>query len=97
MYCFSLLCQLTILSYVNEEFAEFQVYNLFNYSENMKAVPFLPIRNTVYPRSNVMRFPVPDNLVSWMVNYTDYSPEFYESPNIHGKLYADPEIGLYDK
>lgn len=60
----------------------------------MKPVPFLPIRNTVYPQSNVKRFPVPDHLVSWMVKYADYLPEFYESANIHGKPYADPPIGL---
>lgn len=63
-------------------------------SDNMKPVSFLPIRNTIYPHSNVTRFTVPDHLVSWMVKYADYLPEFYESPNIHGKPYADPSIGL---
>lgn len=68
--------------------------DLIQFVDNMKPVSFLPIRNVVYPQSNVTRFNVPDNLVSWLVKYADYSPEFYESANIHGKPYADPPIGL---
>lgn len=56
-------------------------------------VSYLPVRNTIYPHTNVNRFPVPDHLVSWMVEYGDYLPNYYESPHLHGKSYADPQIG----
>lgn len=63
---------------------------------NMKSVvPFLhqTCRNTVYPRSSVKRFNVPDHLINWTETYADYLPVFYESPHISGASWADPEIG----
>ncbi|CAK1551135.1 unnamed protein product [Leptosia nina] len=47
----------------------------------------------VYPRSNVERYFVPDDKVSWDVEYKDYTPQNYTSPAIKGKPWADPEIG----
>lgn len=63
----------------------------------MKIVPFLhhTCRNTIYPQSNVKRFPVPDNVVGWIEKYAEYKPEFHESPVLAGKPWADPPIGLY--
>lgn len=60
-------------------------------------VPFLhkTCRNCIYPRSNVKRFTVPDHLISWTEQFAEYLPEFYESPNLVGKPYADPQIGKH--
>lgn len=65
----------------------------------MRIVPFLhkTCRNSIYPQSNVRRFPVPDHLTAWIEKYDEYSPEFYESPVLIGKPWADPSIGeLYN-
>lgn len=70
--------------------------NLTIIVENMKSVvPFLhqTCRNTVYPRSNIKRFSVPDHLVHWNDTYAEYLPVFYESPHISGATWADPAIG----
>lgn len=58
-------------------------------------VPFLhqTCRNTIYPRSNVKRFNVPDHLVDWTEAYAEYVPVFYESSSISGAPWADPAIG----
>lgn len=50
-------------------------------------------RGGLYPRSNVERFPVPDEKVSWSVEYKNYKPANHTAPSIHGKPWADPEIG----
>ena len=47
-------------------------------------------RNSLYPRSNVQRFPVPDEYVPWSVEYKNYKPEFYESQSLTGTEWADP-------
>ncbi|CAO1428906.1 unnamed protein product [Diamesa tonsa] len=47
-------------------------------------------RNSLYPRSNVQRFPVPDEYVSWSVEYKNYKPVFYESQSLTGTEWADP-------
>lgn len=67
------------------------------FTENMKIVPFIhqTCRNTIYPRSNVTRFTVPDHLVKWADEYADYSPVFYESSHITGAVWADPPIGKH--
>lgn len=46
-----------------------------------------------YPRSNLKRFPVPDDKVDWSTEYKQYNPPNYTFPGLHGKPYADPEIG----
>lgn len=60
----------------------------------MRIVPFLhkTCRNSIYPQSNVRRFSVPDHLTAWIEKYEEYSPEFYESPILVGKSWADPSI-----
>lgn len=50
-------------------------------------------RGGTYPRSSIERFPVPDDKVSWSTDYMDYKPANFTSPGIHGKPWADPEIG----
>ncbi|XP_063363842.1 ADP-ribose pyrophosphatase, mitochondrial [Cydia amplana] len=50
-------------------------------------------RLDVYPRSSVERFPVPDDKVSWAVDYKEYRPRNHTAQSIHGKPWADPEIG----
>lgn len=50
-------------------------------------------RNSIYPSSNVQRFPVPDDKVSWDVNFPQYSPVTYTSKVLQGKPWADPDIG----
>lgn len=50
-------------------------------------------RGGTYPRSSVERFPVQDDKVSWSNEFKDYKPAKYTSPAIHGKPWADPEIG----
>lgn len=49
-------------------------------------------RNNVYPRSNVTRFSVPDDLVFWNVSYESYCPNCYTAPHIGGQIWADPPI-----
>ena len=48
-------------------------------------------RNSIYAKI-IQRFPVPDELISWDVDFKDYNPPFYESPGIDGKPWADPII-----
>lgn len=50
-------------------------------------------RGGLYPRSNVERFLVPDEKVSWSVDYKNYKPANHTAATIHGKPWADPEIG----
>ncbi|ALC44687.1 CG4098 [Drosophila busckii] len=49
-------------------------------------------RNSVYPRSNVQRFPVPDEFVFWAENYAEYAPPFYTAPHIGGQSWADTPL-----
>lgn len=50
-------------------------------------------RGGLYPRSNIKRFIVPDDKVSWSTEFTEYAPVNYTSPHINGKVWADPDIG----
>lgn len=50
-------------------------------------------RSHLYPRSNVERFPVPDDKVPWSAEFIEYNPTNYTSPSIEGKPWADQEIG----
>lgn len=67
----------------------------YSSSEKVKPVPFIHqnCRNSAYFNSMVNRFPVLEFLVDWKVNYLQYKPEFYESPRLYNKPYADPPIG----
>lgn len=49
-------------------------------------------RNNVYPRSNVTRFSVPDDLVFWNVPYESYCPTCYTAPHINGQMWADEPL-----
>ncbi|KAH8408116.1 hypothetical protein KR222_008986 [Zaprionus bogoriensis] len=49
-------------------------------------------RNNVYPRSNVTRFPVPDELVFWTEAYEDYCPPAYTAAHIGGQSWADTPL-----
>ncbi|KOB64156.1 ADP-ribose pyrophosphatase, mitochondrial [Operophtera brumata] len=53
-------------------------------------------RGGLYPRSNVERFPVPDEKVGWSVEYKNYKPVNHSAPSLHGQPWADPEIGQKD-
>lgn len=48
-------------------------------------------RNAVYPRSKISRVPVPDELVSWDVEYPDYQAITYTDPGAEGKPWSDPD------
>ncbi|KAJ8731301.1 hypothetical protein PYW07_004465 [Mythimna separata] len=50
-------------------------------------------RGGLYPRSNIERFPVPDDKVSWSSEYKEYQPHNHTASSIHGRPWADPDIG----
>ncbi|XP_021185470.3 ADP-ribose pyrophosphatase, mitochondrial [Helicoverpa armigera] len=50
-------------------------------------------RGGFYPRSNIERFPVPDEKVGWSTECKDYQPHNYTAASIHGQPWADPKIG----
>ncbi|XP_055378615.1 putative nudix hydrolase 6 isoform X2 [Condylostylus longicornis] len=56
----------------------------------------LSCRNSIYPQSDIKRFTVPDEFVFWSCDFTKYDPPSYTSEHIHGKVYADPEIGEFN-
>ncbi|CAK1580336.1 unnamed protein product [Parnassius mnemosyne] len=64
----------------------------------MKLIKFIMIlqhmkaRCGIYPRSTIQRFSVPDDKVSWNVEYKEYNPPNYTSASIYGKPWADPDI-----
>nr|XP_054764684.1 ADP-ribose pyrophosphatase, mitochondrial-like [Lytechinus pictus] len=52
-------------------------------------------RQAVYPRSKLERFPVPDDKVSWDVEWPEYSPVRYTADKLKaGPVWADPDIML---
>lgn len=52
-------------------------------------------RNSVYPSSEVRRFPVGDEQVDWRCPYHEYRPPHYESPNLKNKPWSDPKLGKW--
>lgn len=54
----------------------------------------LRCRNSKYPKSDVTRVPVTDDFVNWKVKNCDYKPDYYDSPVIDNKIWADPKIGM---
>lgn len=53
-------------------------------------------RNSVYPRSEVNRFNVPDKFLKWETDFPGYTPKAYTSESIKGQPWADPEyVRLY--
>ncbi|XP_065359982.1 ADP-ribose pyrophosphatase, mitochondrial [Calliphora vicina] len=49
-------------------------------------------RNNVYPKSDVKRFPVPNEYIQWCVPYAEYAPPTYTAPHISSQVWADPDI-----
>ncbi|KAM7357771.1 putative nudix hydrolase 6 isoform 2-T2 [Cochliomyia hominivorax] len=49
-------------------------------------------RNNIYPKSNVKRFPVPDECVQWCTSLNEYLPPIYTAPHITSQTWADPDI-----
>lgn len=49
-------------------------------------------RSVFYSTTQVKRFIVPDEKVSWSTNYEDYNPTKFESDILKGKGWADPSI-----
>lgn len=52
-------------------------------------------RGGVYPRSNIERYAVPDDKVSWCSEYKEYKPLNHTASSIRGQPWADPNIGKY--
>ncbi|XP_066498746.1 ADP-ribose pyrophosphatase, mitochondrial isoform X2 [Hoplias malabaricus] len=53
-------------------------------------------RCTVYPGSTIQRFPVPDEKVSWTIQWSEYIPVNYTAPAVlKNPIWADPEIGSF--
>lgn len=53
-------------------------------------------RQGLYPSSGVKRFEVPEEKVSWTVEYPEYKPVAYTAAVLRGKPWADPEINEPD-
>ncbi|VDO54386.1 unnamed protein product [Schistosoma margrebowiei] len=52
-------------------------------------------RNSPYPRtSDIQRYPVPDDKVSWNLSWPEYHPVAYTAPGISKKPWADPDNQL---
>ncbi|XP_015043707.1 ADP-ribose pyrophosphatase, mitochondrial isoform X2 [Drosophila pseudoobscura] len=49
-------------------------------------------RNSMYPRSGVLRFPVADEQVFWSEPYAEYCPPSYTAPHIGGQVWADAPL-----
>ncbi|XP_072549252.1 ADP-ribose pyrophosphatase, mitochondrial isoform X2 [Salminus brasiliensis] len=53
-------------------------------------------RCPVYPGSNIQRFPVPDDKISWSTDWPEYNPVNYTAPSVLKKpAWADSEIGSF--
>jgi ADP-ribose pyrophosphatase len=48
-------------------------------------------RNQKYPRSEIMRFTVPDDKLDWSVSWQSYNPLTHTSDSVIGKPWADPD------
>lgn len=47
-------------------------------------------RNGFYPHTDIQRFKIEDNKISWNIEYPEYKPVKHTSPNILNKPWADP-------
>ena len=54
-------------------------------------------RNSKYPRSQVDRFPVPDEKVDWALDWPEYGPARFTSPDAIGQPWSDPEHRCYSE
>ncbi|KAG2463500.1 TBX6 factor, partial [Polypterus senegalus] len=58
--------------------------------------PHVKARCPVYPGSDIRRFPVPDEKVSWKVEFVDYKPIPHTDETVKKRpVWADPEIGEF--
>lgn len=57
--------------------------------------PHIKCRGGAYPRSSILRFPVPDDKINWTVEYPEYEPPFYTAASIHGQPWADLKTGMF--
>ncbi|BFZ18401.1 hypothetical protein BsWGS_21439 [Bradybaena similaris] len=56
------------------------------------AQPHIKARSETYPRSDVKRFPVPDDKVPWSVPFPEYKPVYYTSKTVLDQpAWADKE------
>lgn len=55
-----------------------------------KVFKHIACRNGVYAKT-IKRSLVPDEFVSWEINFADYAPVYFESPVLDGKPWADPK------
>uniref|UniRef100_K1QAC0 ADP-ribose pyrophosphatase, mitochondrial n=1 Tax=Magallana gigas TaxID=29159 RepID=K1QAC0_MAGGI len=64
-------------------------------SPGMKPKCHIKARCEIYPRSQIKRFPVPDDKVPWTTKFPEYKPVDYTSESILKRpVYADPDIRL---
>lgn len=49
-------------------------------------------RNSIYPKSNILRYSVPDEKVFWEVHWPDYAPVVFTSSVIKNQVWADPSL-----
>lgn len=62
-------------------------------SPGMKPKCHIKARCEIYPRSQIKRFPVPDDKVPWTTKFPEYKPVDYTSESILKRpVYADPDI-----
>jgi len=46
-----------------------------------------------YGNNEVARLPVPEDKVSWSVEWAEYAPQDFTAPFVQGKEWADPDLG----
>ncbi|XP_028842642.1 ADP-ribose pyrophosphatase, mitochondrial [Denticeps clupeoides] len=62
----------------------------------MSTIRHSKARGRVYPGSDVLRFPVPDDMVNWDAPWPEYGPVLHTAPSVLAKpVWADPEIGSF--
>ncbi|XP_061189697.1 ADP-ribose pyrophosphatase, mitochondrial-like [Saccostrea echinata] len=77
----------------NRGFMGNKATSVARFSSAMKPKCHIKARCEIYPRSEVKRFPVPDEKVPWTVSFPDYKPVDYTAPSILKRpVYADPDI-----
>lgn len=66
------------------------IYVIVNYSDpNSEDFVHKVCRNSLYQKSGVRRFTVPDKFVKWSVPFPGYKPVYYENPKLKNNQGAD--------
>lgn len=94
MHQFLLLRNINKFSYFNNLLLGVICGFLFSMKSASSLMKHLKCINSIYPNSEIQRFPVPEEKVSWDEDYLEYKPIFYESPVLAGKEWADSAIGM---